>query len=646
MAMNGPANPALAVVVSAETLQSFALQLAETGDQTTLESSLADDAHHRREQEKLDLQGYYAGTGSPHLEVQFLGNEKSELAKILSQLSPYDPNKVWTFRDFQTAVEVARKNWESKKRLGGGKAQAVFHKIMGKFKVHSNLFSLVPSANEYTSIICWAATCLVNASVQHTETVEELANVMEVVNEAAAQVEQESRLFRGPAVQQAVAKFYSAVFLLLGDVATWYSSNSLRKFRNSMHQGFDKQFKSGLENVQRLSTVVGRTTLLAAAAEGRVTRMTVKELRMDLQDQRAGMSGEMGRIAQVLMDQYAAHAQRLEEQSRLEHEETRRWVLAAVIHSMQHTEASFDKVAASGWDFLRENLKQITYEHTVDRTRVQLAYMQQYLPAINHGNSLVESINGSDVATNRTVVEVQKQVEKLLDYFYEGARTLQEPKEILPTATHERVALALELFLRSPNSTLLYLEYPIIAGTTPEISLVADRLVLSADEMKAPTISYFCRPCMGHEDNQSSSDSHNPLLGLLYSLTHQILSLVQPEKKIEVAFDLDTLDATLASWDSARDLFGQVLGLAPKLILIIIDSLDEIERDKEDEVGEVVTILRRFAGESSRTLKVLFTSTRRSFALLDKLQGDEINIVDTTSHRFGGGRGGRTPFIV
>ncbi|KAL6248861.1 hypothetical protein RBB50_003924 [Rhinocladiella similis] len=646
MATNGPANPALAVV-PAETLQGFALQLAETNDQTTLASSIADNAKRRREQEKLELQGYYAGSGTTSVELQFLCNEKSQLAKILSQLSPDDPNKAWTFRDFQTAVEEARTNWESKKRLGGGKAQAMFHKIMGKFKVHSNLFSLVPSANEYTSVICWAATCLVNASVQHTDTVEELANVMEVVNEAATRVEQESRVFQGPAVQQAVAKFYTAVFLLLGDVATWYNSNSLRKFRNSMHQGFDKQFKSGLENVQRLSTVVGRSSVLAAAAEGRVTRITVEELRMDLQDQRAGLSGELRRIAQVLADQFAAHAQRLEEQSRLDHKETRRQILAAVSHQMQHTEASFNKVAASGWDFLRENLKQITYEHMVDRNRTQLAYMQQYLPASNQGGSLVEITHGSDIETHRTIVELQKQVEKLLDSFYEGARTLQEPEDILPTTTHERVALALELFLQSPDSSLLYLEYPVIAGLIPEISLVADRLVLSADAMKAPTISFFCKPGMGREEeHQSSGDGHNPLLGLLYSLTYQILSLMPPEKGIEVAFDLDALDATSASWGSARAFFAQVLSLAPKLMLIIIDSLDEIEWEKEDEVGELVTIFRRFVGESSRTLKVLFTSSKRSFALLKQLQGDEINIIDTPAHSFGGGHGGRTPFIV
>jgi hypothetical protein len=98
------------------------------------------------------------------IEFQFLGNESQQLAHVLQQLSPSDPNKIWTFDDFQSAVQGAKLKWESKKRLGGGKVQAVFHKFMGKFKAHSNLFSFIPKGNQYTSLVCWASSVLINVS--------------------------------------------------------------------------------------------------------------------------------------------------------------------------------------------------------------------------------------------------------------------------------------------------------------------------------------------------------------------------------------------------------------------------------------------------------------------------------------------------
>ncbi|KAK5200873.1 hypothetical protein LTR96_011984, partial [Exophiala xenobiotica] len=173
---------------------------------------------------------------------------------------------------------------------------------------------------------------------------------------------------------------------------------------------------SDLENVQRLSAAVERTAQLAAGAEGRVTRFTVEELRMDIQDHRAGLSGEMRRIAQTLADQFAAHAKRLEEQSRLDHEETRRQILAAVSNQMQHTEASFNNLTSSGWDFLRENLRQITYEQAVDRSRKQLTYTQQQIPVATEDEDLVTATGNTQLENLESVGGLQKQVEKLLGY--------------------------------------------------------------------------------------------------------------------------------------------------------------------------------------------------------------------------------------
>ncbi|KEF60064.1 uncharacterized protein A1O9_04914 [Exophiala aquamarina CBS 119918] len=622
---------------SGNVLQNFVTHNSATPDPTVLLSAITDNEHRRREQEKLQLQAYFSGYDIASLEFQFLGNESQQLAHALQQLSPSDPNKIWTFTDFQSAVEGAKLKWESK-------VQATFHKFMGKFKTHANLFSFIPQGNQYTALVCWASSVLVNASVQHTDTVEELANVMEVVNEAATIVESESKLFPGEIVQKSVAKFYTAIFLLLGDVAIWYTSKSREKFFNSLHEGFHKQFASGLQNVQRMSAVVGRTAKLAAAAESRYTRLSVEDLRQELLDERAGLNGALRRIAQSMSEQFAAHIQRLEEQSRLQHEETRRQILAAVGSQMQTTEASYRKVAETGWGFLRENLRKIAFDNASSDATKKLVYTRQrLLQESGNGNSLIQG-QSNYLESPATLNQLQDQMEKLLIYVTKGARILNELEDVLSMTTHERVSVAVGLWLESPKSSLLYLEYPSSTNHIPEISLVAYRIVLSADSLKAPVFSFFCRQNAVQSLEQPLMEA-DPLVGLVYSMTYQILTqapTLQNQRHIDPDTDFQGLDAT--SWGKALELFGKSLEILPPLALCIVDGLEEFERGREERISELVNVFRRQLKQSEKTLKVLFTSFTRSFGLLDCLNGDEINIIDTGT-RSSGARG-KALFIV
>ncbi|KAK5055924.1 hypothetical protein LTR84_012474 [Exophiala bonariae] len=637
-----------------DAIQEFIAHNSGMPDPTVLMSAIEDDKQQRHEQEKRQLQAYFSGASAASLEFQFLGNESKQLAEALQRLSPDDPNKVWTFHEFETAVLAAKSKWESKKRLGGGKVQATFHKIMGKFKAHSTLFSVIPKGNQYTSVIYWACSVLVNTSVQHTDTIEELANIMEVVNEAATIVETESKLFPSEIVQQAVAKFYTAVFLLLGDVAIWYTSKSREKFRNSLHDGFHKQFATGLQNIQRMSAVVGRTASLAASAEGRYTRLSIEDLRQELLDERAGLSGTMRVIAQSMSEQFAAHVQRFEEQSRLQHEETRRQILAAVGTQMNSTQASYRKVAETGWDFLRANLKQITHANANSDSTNQLVYAgQRQLDMArdsatkstspqNSAPPQSQIFSRSNVAVN--VSQLQARMEKLLVYVTRGARILDEPEDVLPISTHERVTVAIGSWLQSSRSSLLYLEYPTITHLIPEISLVAYRIVLSADSLNAPVLSFFCRQSAAPEQGSSSADA-DPLVGLVYSMTYQILTQIptlQNQSSIDPNADFNGLNAT--SWTKALELFAKALELLPPLTLCILDGLEDFERGRESHIVELVNVFRKQLNRSEKTLKVLFTSSARSFGLLGCLSGSEIDIVDSTTRGFGGR--GRTLFIV
>ena len=101
---------------------------------------------------------------SASTEIEFLGIEKEQLLKVLQKLDPSAATKKWSLEDFQEAVKKTKREYEAKDRVFGGKPQKFFHKIIGKFGAHANLFKVVPQQTNYTSIVTGAATILVAVS--------------------------------------------------------------------------------------------------------------------------------------------------------------------------------------------------------------------------------------------------------------------------------------------------------------------------------------------------------------------------------------------------------------------------------------------------------------------------------------------------
>lgn len=108
-------------------------------------------------------------------EIEVLGTEKVQLIKVLQKLDPNAGDKDWSIEDFQQAVRKTKREWEDKDRMFSGRPQMFFHKIIGKFGAHKNLFRMVPQQTNYTSIVTGAATILVSVS-DHIKPLETITN--------------------------------------------------------------------------------------------------------------------------------------------------------------------------------------------------------------------------------------------------------------------------------------------------------------------------------------------------------------------------------------------------------------------------------------------------------------------------------------
>lgn len=93
----------------------------------------------------LDTYSYMTSTESEVLET-----EKEQLLAALTKFDPDAASKTWRIKDFQRAVMKVKRKYETKDRMFGGKPQEFFHKIVGKFGAHANLFKMVPQQSNYT----------------------------------------------------------------------------------------------------------------------------------------------------------------------------------------------------------------------------------------------------------------------------------------------------------------------------------------------------------------------------------------------------------------------------------------------------------------------------------------------------------------
>lgn len=87
-----------------------------------------------------------------------------QLLIVLAKLDPDAATKTWHIKNFRTAVEKAKREYEIKDRLLRGTPQISFHKTIGTFGARANLFQLVPQQSNYTSLVTDAATILISVS--------------------------------------------------------------------------------------------------------------------------------------------------------------------------------------------------------------------------------------------------------------------------------------------------------------------------------------------------------------------------------------------------------------------------------------------------------------------------------------------------
>ena len=67
-----------------------------------------------------------------------------------------------TVNDIVEAVKGAEKIWKEKERLGHGRVQKSYHSFCRLVGRHKSMLEMLPSQNEYFSVLCGAISTLIN----------------------------------------------------------------------------------------------------------------------------------------------------------------------------------------------------------------------------------------------------------------------------------------------------------------------------------------------------------------------------------------------------------------------------------------------------------------------------------------------------
>jgi hypothetical protein len=467
---------------------------------------------------------------------------------------------------------------------------------------------------------------------------------LSVIDDEAAACTRDSEFYQSEFMQRAVAKFFIAVFLLLGDVAMWYQSSGWKRMRNSLHEGFKQQFEDALQNIIRLSGDNQRASQQGANAEVRVVRLDVKELRHELQDIRAGIIGVERTMAQKQWDMtqaFLAQQKKSEEQNKLEHADTRDAIKTSMSDLMR-SKTFWREILTHAMPLLQEqfvNATQLQQQQMVITYRNDGSSQKGELPNLpRHGVTHLPSME-----TQPRTLEIQDLVEwsvPLLDYVQQGAGIQTLSDEETPIFFDHRIVMALDEWLQADDSKLLYLESP------SYVTAAALRIVLSAGrtDPPIPCASFFCRAREFDDEAEVQTREIDPLLGVVYSLIYQILRDLPPltEQTLITSKNRFTdLDGSLSCWDRALELLNDTLRLTPALMIIVIDGLLAFEESHEYEMKDLINLFRTQIFVKGKVLKVLLTTDRMIFSVTEDLDVDEMRILDAGTRR----TRGMIPFI-
>lgn len=163
-------------------------------------------------------------------------------------------------------------------------------------------------------------------------------------------------------------------------------------------------------------------------------------------------------------------------------------------------------------------------------------------------------------------------------------------------------------------SRTLWVSSPYDPGKMTSGRAAALSVVATAWQAESPLISHFCQRPRQHEVRPGMTIEQVGLVGLVYSLIHQMLQFSEDDDQLDInEASLAALKGTPETWAESLEVLRALLDRTPLIMFCVIDGLNDLEwgsgrewcrqlwnilRTRQQRIGTVFNILLTTAGQS------------------------------------------------
>lgn len=407
-----------------------------------------------------------------------------------------------------------------------------------------------------------------------------------------------------------VADLYTHIFLFISGTMDWMMEKRYRRMLNSLNESFQKRFGDEVANIMQKTKRIRYLAEQISSAEVRSIRETVEDLGRDI---RIGLRGDARDRAESTFFEEVIRKELLQAKEERERIRLEQQQLAFALKRMLQGRA-----ASSLQDrYMPLQLLDLSDGRDVIQTSTgMLEHSLMHIPSILTARNLVPW-------TSEEVVLNSKGLEDL----FHRDRLLLSGDPSRAVMVSEDTIIALSEFTELSSSTVLWLEglYTGADDLENPASALAAKFVDLVALSRLPVMSYFCE-LRRHELRPRNTPERQAMLKMVYALLRQMVELLLPQ--FDTSIDLSEsrflrLNGSVNSWADALLMFRDLLTLVPDLTFCVIDGLDWLDdRSTDLYLLEFLTMMR------NSKLKVLFTTTRRSACLRERVFSAETIQVD------------------
>ncbi|KAL9080407.1 MAG: hypothetical protein Q9157_000792 [Trypethelium eluteriae] len=416
------------------------------------------------------------------------------------------------------------------------------------------------------------------AAVNHEQIADTISTTLAEISDRAIQCKKYLHSARTSEMERRLSSIYSKVFAYYREIMSWYLAPKVERFFKSFNDKVNDQFG---KMSQAIKTDIELLKNEADAAHMAMTRSS-------LMAHKYTMEG-----LQVVDDKIDRIGETLRQQRRDSYRDFQKGYETGQA-MFQTFLATFEKVTLTGPNgevtlskpgeqLLRAATPEMLAPASQSSTEIS---RDQALLAARHLKEFIVGDSGvSYLAHSQT---------RLID----GAITFQ-----------------LKQWLELPNKSQSLWMYGRIESqfdsTMRDASLA---MISTAFQAKAPFISHVCeRPHQTDLGTGQTADKAG-LLGLVYSLIHQLLEFDIQNQKLPLSADrLEKLDGSSSCWNESLNLLQTLLDATPHLRYCIIHGLNIFEwSDGADWCVQLVDVLLRHQEQQDVTFSILFTTAGQS----------------------------------